>query len=116
MKASDKAVRTPHPIVEIVREEIPILEFRVEFAVDRCRVLVEILSKTCNSKGHAHSDSKTFCGKVLLKREFGATEARSGLKRAKVASDSCMTAFERRKLDKKAATLASPQLQSCSLS
>ncbi len=52
----------------------------------------------------------------VLKREFGATEARNGLKRAKLASESCMTAFERRKLDKKAATFASPQLQSCSLS
>ena len=52
----------------------------------------------------------------VLKREFGATDARSGLRRAKLASDSCMTALERRKLDKKAATLASPQLHSCSLS
>jgi hypothetical protein len=52
----------------------------------------------------------------VLNREFGETEARSGLKRARLANDSCITAFERRKLDKKAAILASPQLQSCSLS
>ena len=62
MKASDKTVRTTHPIVEIVREEIPILEFRVKLVVDCCGVLVEVLGKTCSNKGQAPRFKHRFCG------------------------------------------------------
>jgi hypothetical protein len=46
-----------HPLIDFVCKEFPIFEFRVEFVGDRCRVLVEILSETCNSEGQAQSTS-----------------------------------------------------------
>ena len=41
------AANAPHPVVEIVGEEIPIFEFLVEFLVDLFRMPVQILGKTC---------------------------------------------------------------------
>ena len=37
------AANAPHPVVEIVGKEIPILEIVVEFELDRFRMLVEVL-------------------------------------------------------------------------
>ena len=104
-----------HSLVEIISEEVPILEVIVQFELDGLRVTVQALSSSCSTYCQSHND-KTYRKLPLQTSVFESKAVRRGLNSARVASERCMTALERRRLDKNTATLASPQVQSCSLS
>jgi hypothetical protein len=110
-----KSNETTHPLVEIISEEIPVLEVIVQFEFDGLRVTVQALSSSCSTYCQSHND-KTHRTFLLQTSVLESKAVRRGLNNARVASERCMTAFERRRFDKNTATLASPHVQSCSLS